>query len=111
MKLVLKAIYVCVTAGNRWGKGYTASEAKKNAGLTNSATRKAIEHYVQAAVFNSEGMTDEEFNNLHDCVTANSIDGSPKYYDQDRTEEDTVMIKKYHVGWLMVEKNIKETKK
>lgn len=108
MNLNLKAVYVCVNNAGRWGKGLTIAEAKKNAGMRPHSPQKSkIEYYVQAALFNSEGMTNEEFENLKDCITVNNISGSPEYYKDNRTTEDTDMITKYHVGWLTVESNIK----
>lgn len=101
MNLQLKAVYYCATNSNRWGKGYTISEAKKNAGIT--VKKPTCEYYVHAALLDNP--TDEELNNLYACITANQIDGSAHYYNDDRTEDDTKMINEKHVGWLMVEKN------
>lgn len=103
MNFNLKAVYVCVTAAHRWGKGKTIKEAKKNASLTTKAQEKSLQFYVQAAVFNNP--TDAELDHIFGFIQTNSIDGTPKYYDDNRTEEDTEQINRLHVGWLMVEKN------
>lgn len=105
MNMTLKAVYFCATNQQRWGKGYSAAEAKKNAGLTNKASEKSCEFYVMAAIFDNP--TDFELKNLFACITANQIDGSAKYYDSDRTQEDSDMINTKHVGWLTIEKNYK----
>lgn len=101
MNFTLKAVYYCATNGNRWGKGYTISEAKKNAGIIKA--KPSCDYYVMAAILNDPG--EKEFENLYTCITANPIDGSPEYYTRERTEKDNKMILKYHVGWLTVEKN------
>lgn len=103
MNLLLKAVYYCATNAHRWGKGLTVTEAKKNAGITTKASEKKVQFYVSSAIFNDP--TPEELKNLLACITANEIDGSPKYYDYERTEEDNKMINEKHVGWLTVEKN------
>lgn len=103
MNMQLTAIYYCATNRNSWGKGLTIEAAKANARLPKNT--KGIEYYVQAVVLNGEGITDEELENLRQCVTAHPIDGSAMYYTDYRTQEDTDMIEKYHVGWLTVEKN------
>lgn len=103
MNLNLKAIYYCATNARTWGKGRTISEAKKNACLHSRADEKKRQFYVMAALFDDP--TTEELENLFACITADQIDGSPKYYDAERTEEDTKMIKEKHIGWLTVEKN------
>lgn len=103
MNLILKAVYFCATSGHRWGKGFTIADAKKNAGLTTKVAEKNCEFYVQAALFNNP--TESELKNMCACITANAIDGHPKYYDNNRSEEDTEMITRLHVGWLTVEKN------
>lgn len=100
----LKAVYYCATSGNTWGKGMTVKEAKKNARV--GAHTK--EYYVQAALFNDP--TEEELKNLFTCIQSDQISGSPKYYDSDRLEEDTEMINRLHVGWLLVESTIKKPK-
>lgn len=97
MNLQLKAIFFCVTNGNRWGRGYSIAEAKKNAGV-----KRGTQYYIQAAMFNDPSKT--ELDNLFACITACNISGSPKFYDDGRTEEDTEMIKRLHVGWCMIEK-------
>lgn len=101
MNLQLKAVYFCATNHHRWGKGYTPAEAKKNAGIT--VSKPKCEYYVQAAMLDNP--TEEELKNLHDCITANAIDGSPHYYQDDRKQEDTDMINAKHVGWITIEKN------
>lgn len=101
MNFILKAVYYCATNGNRWGKGYTIKEAKRNAGIITA--KPSCEYYVMAAMLKDPG--EKEFENLYACITANPIDGSPEYYTRERTEEDDKMILKYHVGWLTVEKN------
>lgn len=103
MNLTLQAVFFCATDAQRWGKGYTIAEAKKSAGITSKAHEKKVQFYVMAAVFNDP--TKDELNNLFACVTANNIDGSPQYYNDERTEKDTAMITAKHVGWLTVEKN------
>ena len=103
MNLILKAVYFCATNRNSWGKGYTAAEAKKNAGITTLKAPKGVQFYVQAAILNDP--TEAELDNIFACITAHSIDGSAKYYDDGRTLIDTEMINKLHVGWLTVEKN------
>lgn len=105
MNLTLKAVFICVTNANRYGKGYTVTEAKKNAGLTSTAHEKRVQFYVMAAIFNDP--TENELKNLFACIRSNAIDGSPEYYRDERTEEDTLMITDKHVGWLTVEKNYK----
>lgn len=105
MNLLLKAVYFCATNQHRWGKGYTVAEAKKNAGIRTKAQEKAVEYYVNAAIFDNP--TEDELKNLHQCITADQMDGNARYYDADRTEEDTEMINAKHVGWLLVEKNFK----
>jgi len=102
MNLNLKAIYYCATDARRWGKGYTIAEAKKNAGLKGST--KGRQYYVQAALFDNPN--EEELDNLFACITSEQISGGPIYYQTDRTEADTEMINKFHVGWLMIEKNL-----
>ena len=102
MNLPLKAVFFCVTNQNRWGKGYTIAEAKKNAGITTKAQEKKLQYYVQAAMFDDPSK--EELDNLFACITANGISGSPEYYRDGRTEEDTEMINRFHVGWCMIEK-------
>ena len=101
MNLKLKAIYYCATNWQRWGKGLTLAEAKANAGLSKRIS-KDTKYYVYAAVLNGDDITDEELENLRQCVVANTIDGSPNYYVE-QTPEDSAMIEKYHVGWLLVE--------
>lgn len=103
MNLSLKAVYFCATNQHRWGKGYSLAEAKKNAGLTSNVQEKRCQFYVMAAILND--CTKEELDNIFACITANQIEGSPEYYKDGRTEEDTAMINKLHVGWLTVEKN------
>lgn len=105
MNMLLKAIYVCVTSANRWGKGLTVKEAKKNAGIPTKSDEKRVEFFVQAAVLNNP--TDAELENLRTCIQVDEIGGSPKYYDYERSEEDMEQINRLHVGWLMVEKNTK----
>lgn len=100
--LTLKAVYFCATNKNSWGKGYTVAEAKKNAGLK-KADEKKTQFYVMAAIFNNP--TSAELNNLFACITANEVSGSPEYYKDNRTDEDTDMILDKHVGWLTIEKN------
>jgi len=100
MNLNLDAVYFCATNANRWGKGTSIAKAKKNAGITRLNTTK---FYVQAAVFDNP--TPEELANLHDCISANELDGSAKFYDKERTEADDKMINEKLVGWLTVEKN------
>ena len=102
MNLELKAIYYCYTNGQKWGKGYTPDEAKKNA-FVPAKPSKGLQFVVMAAVLHKP--TDDELKNIHDCITADQITGSPKYYDHERTEEDTEQINRLHVGWLTVEKN------
>lgn len=103
MNMELKAIYFCATNGHRWGKGYSPDEAKKNAGLTSKTQEKRCQYYVMAAIFNDP--TDEALKNLHACIAANQMSGSPEYYKDGRTAEDTAMINAHHIGWLTVEKN------
>lgn len=100
--LTLKAVYFCATNKNSWGKGYTVAEAKKNAGLK-KADEKKTQFYVMAAIFNNP--TSSELDNLFACITANQVSGSPEYYKDGRTDEDTDMILDKHVGWLTIEKN------
>lgn len=106
MNLLLKAVYVCTTNGNKWGRGLTIQEAKKNAGLITKAAEKNVQFYVQAACLMNP--SDEELQSLLKCVTVDQIDGHPVYYGVNRTKEDDDLIKHFHVGWLMVEKNYKE---
>lgn len=103
MNYNLNAAYFCATSAHRWGKGLSIKEAKKNAGLTTKAQEKKCQFYVMAAIFNNP--TPTELNNLLACITANSIEGSPQYYQDNRTDEDTKMIIEKHIGWLQVEKN------
>lgn len=56
-----------------------------------------------AAMFNNPSVT--ELDNLMQCITADQMSGSPQYYKDDRSIEDTEMINTYHVGWLTIEKN------
>jgi hypothetical protein len=102
MNLTLNAVFICFTNNNKWGKGYSPTQAKVNAGLTSKAKENKVKYQVMAAVFNHA--SEEEIKNLCDCITANPINGGPQYYE-DRTKEDNKMIKDKHVGWLMVEKN------
>lgn len=103
MNLQLAAVYFCATNQQRWGKGYTIEEAKKNAGIKTKAMEKHCEFYVQAAMFNDP--TPGELENLFACITANQVDGSPQYYRDNRTDEDSKMILDKHVGWITIEKN------
>jgi len=103
MNLNLKAVYYCTTALQTWGKGYTIKEAVKNAGLS-SLTCKT-DFVVYAALFNDPG--EKEFENLFACITADPVFGGPQYYQGDRTKEDSDMIRKYHVGWIIILENIK----
>lgn len=103
MNLKLNAVYFCATSGQRWGKGLTIKEAKQAAGLTTQAQEKKVQFYVMAAIL--ENTTPDELENLRQCITANQVDGSPKYYDADRSYEDENMIKEKHIGWLTIEKN------
>jgi len=103
MNLELEAVYFCANSGHRWGKGYSPTEAKKNAGITTKAQEKSCQFYVMAAILNEPSV--EELKNLFKCITANNFSGSPEYYNDNRTEEDTNMIHEKHVGWLMIEKN------
>jgi hypothetical protein len=100
MNLELKAVYFCATNQNQWGKGYTISEAKKNAGIKSSTK---MQYYIMAAVFNNPSQP--ELDNLFACITADNISGNPQYYQDNRTAEDTKMIDDKHVGWLTIEKN------
>lgn len=103
MNLTLNAVYFCTTNQNKWGKGYTIIEAKKNAGITSQAHERKCEFYVMAAILNEP--TKPELDNLFACITANEVSGSPEYYKGNRLQEDTDMIQEKHVGWLLVEKN------
>lgn len=104
MNLKLKAVYFCYTSKNRWGKGYSVDAAKKNAGITSKKEESSIEYYVMAALLNNP--TDEELKNMHDCITADQVSGSPIYYDVDRSYEDDEQIMRLHVGWLTIEKSL-----
>jgi len=103
LNMQLKAVYFCATNQHRWGKGLTIADAKKAAGLTTKTHEKKCEFYVMAVIFNEP--TKDELDNLLMCITANQIDGSPQYYKDERTAEDTKMISEKHLGWLTVEKN------
>lgn len=103
MNLTLNAVYFCATSGNRWGKGLTLAAAKKAAGLTTKAAEKIVQFYVMAAILNQP--TEDELKNMLACITASNIDGTPRYYQDDRTQKDTDMITAKHVGWLTIEKN------
>lgn len=102
MNMTLKAIYVCVTSANRWGKGYTITEAKTNAGIK---ARSKDQYYVTAAMYNDP--TKAELDNLFACIVVNQISGNPGYYEDGRDAADSKMIDKLHVGWITVEKNYK----
>jgi hypothetical protein len=99
----LNAVYYCATNQNKWAKGYSPTEAKINAGLTTKAKEKQCQFYVMAAIFDNP--TPDELKNLYACITADQISGSPTYYKDGRTDEDTAMINAKHVGWMTVEKN------
>lgn len=101
MNLTLAAVYYCAANNNKWGKGLTIAEAKKNAGITTAKPK--VQYYVMAAILNEP--TEAELSNLRDCITANEVSGSPEYYKGNRSQEDTDMIQAKHVGWLTVEKN------
>lgn len=98
MNLNLKAVYYCQTNARTWGKGYTPEEAQKNAKV-----KKGVKYATYAAALNDP--TPDELKNLYACITANPIDGAPNYYKDNRTEEDTEMIDRLHVGWLIVSTN------
>lgn len=100
--LSLKAIYYCATNRNAWGKGLSIADAKKAAGLKKTDEKKC-QFYVMAAMFNNPSA--DELSNLLSCITADPFSGSPQYYRDDRTDEDTLMINTYHVGWVTIEKN------
>lgn len=107
MNLALKAVYYCATSNHRWGKGLTIDAAMNAAGITKgilpaSSKVKQPDYYIQAAVLNNP--SDEELDNLRKCITANPIDGSPQYYTDGRTDEDTEMITRCHVGWVVIYK-------
>lgn len=102
MNLTLKAIYYCYTSSQTWGKGYTVEDAKKNAKVV-KGNEKRLQFVVYAAVFDNP--KEDELKNLHNCITANQMDGSPQYYRDDRTPEDTEMIDRLHIGWLIINKN------
>lgn len=99
MNLTLKSIYFCATNRNNWGKGYTIASAKKNAKVLGKSDR----YHVFAAIFNNPN--EDQLKNLFTCIASNPIDGSPQYYSDDRTKEDDDMIKEFHIGWLIVDKN------
>ena len=101
--LQLNAIYYCATSGHTYGKGNTIKEAKSLAGIHTKADEKRHQFYVMAAILNNP--TKEELENMRAYITANQMSGSPEYYKDNRTAEDTAMINKLHVGWLTVEKN------
>lgn len=103
MNLNLKAVYYCATAGQRWGKGYSHTEAKKNAGITTKGQEKSTKFFVMAAIFDNP--TEAELKNLFACITADQINGGPIYYRDERAEADTEMINAKHVGWLTIESN------
>jgi len=92
----LKSIYYCATSGQKWGKGLTIKEAKKNAYV--KTTNKSLQYYVMAAVF--KNLDDADLELATSCVVAHQIDGSPMLaFDTDEK------ISKRMVGWLMIEKN------
>lgn len=101
MNLSLSAVYFCTTNAQRWGKGLTIAEAKKNAGITTAKPK--VQYYVMAAILNKPNVA--ELKNLLSCITANNFTGGPEYYRDNRTDADTAMINEKHVGWLTVEKN------
>jgi hypothetical protein len=104
-KSVMKmAVYFCATSDGRWAKSFSISEVKKLAG----ANRKN-KIVIWACLFN-ETETEAEKNNLKDCITGNALNGNPEFYKDNRTDEDTKMITKYFLGWLVIENTI-ETKK
>jgi len=97
-----KLIFYCQTNNNVWGKGMTLKTAKNNAYV-----KAGTQYRVLAAIFtNTE--TDEEWKNLFTCITANPITGSPEFYTNGRTDEDTAMINKYFIGWAEIENTVKE---
>jgi len=106
MNLNLKAVYFCSTSQQKWGKGLTIEEAKKNAKMTKAD--KKVQYVVWAAC--QMHPTDEQLKGLLECITADLIDGHPIYYQTDRTQEDSQLIAECHVGWLKVETNIPEEK-
>ncbi len=98
-------MYVCVTCFNRWGKGLTIKEAKKNA----QCRPTTPEHTVIGFVFNEfESPADQK--NILSCLTVDQIDGAPMFYTHNRTKEDTDMILKYFIGFFEAE-NKREKKK
>lgn len=101
MNMQLKPVFFCCASNHRWDRGLTIQAAMKEACITSFKPR-GVDFYVKAALFNNP--SDAELENLCKCITADQIDGSPKYYDYERTQEDTDMINKYHVGWVMIHK-------
>ncbi len=98
MNLRLKAVFICTASNNRWGKGYTLAEAKKNAGVHQFGKTKTIQYYVYAAVYDNPD--EDELALLFDALGANQIDGSPTYVN----DNPGSVIEK-HIGWLLIEKN------
>ena len=102
MNLHLKAVYYCATSGRAWGKGLTIEAAKKAAGYKKA---RKEQYRVWAALFDSP--TNEELENLRQCITADQVGGGPEFYKDNRTDEDNEMIDRLLVGWLVVETNVK----
>lgn len=100
MNLLLRAVYYCYTNNNKWGKGLTIEEAKKNCGLK---AKDKTQYIVQASCLMNP--TDEQLKEIEAYITADPIGGSPVYY---RTKESSQLISELHVGWLVIEKNFKD---
>lgn len=90
-----------MTSAQRWGRGLTIETAMSAAGLTSSKP-KNVDYYLLAAVLNEP--TDDELENMRQCVVADKITGSPMYYTTNRTPEDSEMIDRLHIGWLVITK-------
>lgn len=90
----VKAVYLTTASNGLWGKGLTIDESLKNAGV-----KKGIRHVVMAALFDDP--TEEELNKLKDCIIFDVVFGTPRFYTENRTEEDNKLIEDYLVGWLL----------
>lgn len=101
-----KKFHVVVTSKNTWGKAEGLKEALRNAVVAVPSNK--VDVVIYTGIVKPEA-TKEQFENIMKCFAVNSFGGVEMYQD-DRSEEDTKMVKDFLVGWVLDESFINKKK-
>lgn len=96
----LKSFHIVVAENHRWGKSKDLNTAKSFAGI-----KKGIKYVIYTGVLKEEA-TDDEVENILKCFIT-SMMGDIEMYRDNRLPEDTEMVTRLLLGWLIDESNLK----